>query len=52
MTREKIKELEVVCESVIEWLQKNACPHDKIIITLDSIEFLKGECGIPVKVLD
>lgn len=48
----KLEEFKEVTEPVVNWLQKNGDPHQKIIITLDSAELVSGEMGYSVEVLD
>ena len=48
----KQKEFEDVLKPAIEWLQKNGCPHDRIIIEYNGTELLSGEMAFSVKVPD
>jgi len=46
---EKIKELEELSKSLIEWLKKNYSPHATIIITDTYVKVVRDEIGIPIK---
>ena len=48
----KQKEFEDVLKPAIEWLQKNGCPHDRIIIEYNGAELVSGEMAFSVKVPD
>ena len=50
--REKIESLRKIIEPIEEWINENACPHDKLIITQGNVEFTSGEFGIPLKIRD
>lgn len=50
--REKIESLRKIIEPIEEWINENACPHDKLIITQGNVEFVSGEFGIPLKIRD
>lgn len=50
--REKIESLRKIIEPIEEWINENACPHDKLIITQGNVEFTSGEFGIPLKIKD
>ena len=52
MSRKEMNVLEINCQDAVKWLQENACPHDKIIITQTGIEYLNGRCYIPKSPLD
>jgi hypothetical protein len=43
MTDEQKKEFELYCNEVICWLNENANPHSKVIITTVGAELLSGE---------
>jgi len=36
----------------IDWIQKNGCPHDKVIIDLGGAEFVNGEIAFSVEIPD
>ena len=48
----KIEELRAVCRPVVEYLQKNYTPFDKIIVDWSSAELLSGELGASYEVPD
>lgn len=48
----KIKELRRVCRPVVDYLQKNYTPYDKIIIDWASAELVSGELGASYEVPD
>lgn len=37
---------------LVEWLQKNGCPHDRIIVEYSGAEFVSGEIAFSVEVPD
>ena len=47
-----MEEFKKVTQPVIEWLQKNGCPHDYILIECASAELLNGKKGYSVEVPD
>lgn len=47
-----IEEFKEVAKPLVEWLQKNGCPHDRIIVEYDGAEFLSGDIEFSVEVLD
>lgn len=49
---EKLKDFEKAMKPAVEWLQKNGCPHDRVIIELNGAEFVCGEMAFSVKVPD
>lgn len=51
MNEEKMNELMLLCYPVIEWLVKNACPHDKLEIDIGGVSFLEGKFFVPNKEL-
>lgn len=46
------EEFKKVAKPVVEWLQKNGCPHDRIIVGYDGAEFVRGEIVFSVEVPD
>ena len=50
--KEKIESLRKIIEPIEQWINENACPHDKLIITQGNVEFTSGEFGIPLKIKD
>ncbi|MBQ6298697.1 MAG: hypothetical protein IJK81_13615 [Selenomonadaceae bacterium] len=48
----KIEELRRVCKPVVEYLQKNHTPYEKIIIDWASAELVSGELGASFEVPD
>ena len=50
--KEKIESLRKIIEPIEQWINENACPHDKLIITQGNVEFTSGEFGIPLDIKD
>lgn len=48
LIEESEDEFKKVTQPVIEWLQKNGCPHDYILIECASAELLNGKMGYSV----
>lgn len=46
------EEFRNVAKPVVEWLQRNGCPHDKIIVGYGEAELFSGEMGFVVEVPD
>lgn len=46
MTKEQIKEFEIICKPVIKFINDNFHPHITVIISCDSAELLEGSCAI------
>lgn len=52
---EKAKEaekLKVLCQPIVEWLEKNYDPYTQVQITSDNIELVQKTVGIPLKMAD
>ena len=44
----KFKELEILCKPLVEFLRKNCCPYDHIVISKDSIKIVNETSSIPI----
>ncbi len=47
-----LEEFKKVMQPAVEWMQKNCCPHDKVIIQYDGAELVSGEMAFSVEVPD
>lgn len=47
-----MEEFKRVMKPAVEWLQKNGCPHDSVIIKSGSAELVSMEIGFTVGILD
>ncbi len=47
LTKEQIVKLLKLSRPLLRWMNKNADPHCKVIITNDSVEMVSGVVGIP-----
>lgn len=47
-----LEEFEKALRPAVEWLHKNGCPHDRIIVEYDGVELVSGEMAFPVEVPD
>jgi len=45
-----MEEFKSAMKPAVEWLQKNGCPHDRVIIEYDGAEFVSGEMAFSVEV--
>ncbi len=45
---ERNEELEALCKPIVEFLNKNCCPYDYIVISTDSIKIVNETTSIPV----
>lgn len=48
-TSNKFDEITNMCEPIIEYLTKHHDPHTRVIISVDSIEIITTELGIPLE---
>lgn len=46
------EEFQKITKPVIEWIQKNCCPHDYILINYARAELLSGEMFCSAKIPD
>lgn len=46
-TNEQICEFENAAKPLVDWLRKNGCPHDMVIVETTHAELFNGEIGIP-----
>lgn len=46
------EEFKRIAKPLVEWLQKNGCPHDRIIVEYSGAEFVSGEIAFSVEVPD
>ena len=49
---EKMKELEKASKPLVDFVNKECCPHDIIIIQQGNVQIFNGEISIPTKILD
>ncbi len=47
-----MEEFKKIMGPAVSWLQKNGCPHERIIIEYDSAELVGGEMAFSVEVPD
>lgn len=52
MKDKKMTELEKASKPLIDFINKNCCPHDIIIIQQGSVQILNGEMSIPTEIPD
>jgi len=45
-----MEEFKNVMKPAVDWLQKNGCPHDRVIIEYDGAELVSGEMAFSVEV--
>lgn len=45
---EKIKELEMLCKPLVEFLRENGCPYDHIVVSTDSVKIVNETANTPV----
>lgn len=50
--RNQLKDFKEICQPVVDYLNKNGCPHSTIIITQTSAELVSGEMTVPYEPLD
>lgn len=46
-TENQIEEFKQVCTPVVDFIKKNCCPHDTIIITGEQFKLVSDEIGCP-----
>lgn len=46
------EEFQQVLKPVISWLQRNGCPHERIIVEYDGAELVSGEMAFSVEIPD
>lgn len=52
MESNKMKELEKASKPLVEFVNKNCCPHDIIIIQQGNVQIFNGEMSIPTEIPD
>ena len=48
MSETQIEEFKKVCLPVVEFLQKNCCPHDTVVIKYGQFKIVSDEISFPV----
>lgn len=48
----KMKELEKASKPLVDFVNKNCCPHDIIVIQQGNIQIFNGEMSIPTEIPD
>ncbi len=46
---DNLKELELLCKPLVEFMRKNCSPYDHIVVSQDSIKVINETAGIPIK---
>lgn len=44
----KHDEIEALCKPLVDFLNKNCCPYDHIVISADSVKIVNESASIPV----
>ncbi len=52
INREKVQELHDLAKPLSDWLYKNGCPHDMVLIQQDRVELFSGEMASPFELRD
>ncbi|WP_297967563.1 hypothetical protein [uncultured Anaerovibrio sp.] len=48
MELEQMNEFKQVCSPVVDFIKKNCCPHDTVIITSEQFKIISDEVVFPV----
>lgn len=48
LTDEQLQELQKLCQPVAAWLEKNATPHDSVVIETYSMRVVSNVAGAPL----
>lgn len=48
----KMEELKKASKPLVDFVNKNCCPHDIIVIQQGNVQIFNGEMSIPTEILD